>query len=459
MRWFILLLVLTHLTAPAQESRLALRLGGQPPFPGACLDLGSRPGAGTTIWSPVAAAGGYTSALAWDASRGLLWQVNESAVGPNLLGLSTDGKYTVVTSLTTAGAAVPSNPRYPVSSGMGSGIACMPDPTGSRQPRWLMIADYNGDLSRVDDNAFVWDPDLGKGPFNVRAYYILDDTGPCVQGLQVVPCLPATNGNNPRRLINGVSGIAALNSRHDQPGNTFLVASYRPRAAPPIQVVEFTDGAPGLWRIQATLLNPIGSSVGGMDFDAVNQRFWFCGLEDGMVYEVAYDRHTDELIVEQAFPAPGKRVNGVSSHGDRAWPHVLSLNLPSSNQDQLTGVDSGNEGAPVFTQEGTELIVDASEACAGYTYVLLFSLSAVGNGIALDAERTLGHDFDFLFILSVAGLLQNTGALDGEGKVRYFMPGLPPGTKIPVSILVLDPFPSRSTHGIKLASPGFTYEA
>ncbi len=459
MRWIILFLVLTPLTAAAQKSRLAPLVGGQPPRQGAFLDLAIRPGAGTTIWSPVASARSYTTALAWDASRGLLWQVNESAEGPNLLGLTTDGKYTVVTSLITAGAVVPSNPKYPVSSGLGSGIACMPDPTGSRRPRWLMITDYNGDLSRVDDNAFVWDPDLGKGPYNVRAYYVLDDTGPCVQGSRVVPCMPSTNGNQPRRRINGVTGIAALNSRHDRPGNIFLVASYLPRAAPPIHVVEFTDGAPGLWRIQATLVNPIGSSVGGIDFDAVNQRFWFCGLEDGMVYEVAFDTQTQHLIVEQAFPSPGKKINGLSSHGDRAWPHVLSLNLPSSNRDQVVGVDSGNEGSPLFTQEAMDLIVDASEACAGYNYVLLFSFTASGPGIALDAERTLGHDFDFLFILSVAGLLQNTGTLDQEGKVRYSMPGLPPRTKIPVSILVLDPVASRSTYGIKLTSPVFTYKA
>jgi len=458
---FFLFLILTRtpLVVSAQERRLGPLVATRWVPSSPLLGLPARPGAGTTLWGPVVVPRVFTTAVAWDAGRRLLWQSNETVEGPNLYGFSIDGKYRVLATSKTASAAVPSNPGFPVTSGLGTGIACMPDPTGPMKPRLLMITDFNGDLARIDDNAFVWDPDLGPGPCNVRAYYILDDVGPCIQGSKVVPCLHSTNSNNPKRRITGVTGIAAWNCRHDTPGNTFLVASYRPQAAPPIQVVEFTDGAPGLWRIKGTLVNPIGSSVGGIDFDPVNQRFWLAGIEDGMVYEVAYDTGSGSLEIEQCFPAIMKKLTGVTAHDDQAWPHVVTQNLAVQSTDSLAGVDSGNKGFPRISQSGNVLTFDASRECHEFGYVLLFSFTALNNSLVLDAERTLGHDFDALFIFSLAGLFNNVGSLDPEGRVEYTMPPLPPGTRIPASILVLDPVPSRSTHGIKLVSPVFTYKA
>jgi hypothetical protein len=197
--------------------------------------------------------GGLPMGVAYDADLNLVWHVTESG---NYYQIERTSPHSVLAS-------------FPLhDTGTANGISVNPDGT-------LYITDYNGDLNIHDD--WIYQVDKAN---NLLSWWEVDGIA----------------NTNPNDNIDQILGIANMNGR-------VFVVNY---AEPIIREIQLTPGSPGTWSTIATWPTPDGNPGTGLDWDPVNQSFWYTSIT-GPIYELDAN-----FNVIRSFGTPGTYAIGVT---------------------------------------------------------------------------------------------------------------------------------------------------
>jgi len=317
---------------------------------------GARPGAGSTLMTPVPQFSTLGSTgMADDPARGVIW------VGATRPSFTIPGVFLWPANRTTLGQAVAPPPVVtdeldgggPAGAdldGPVSEVAVLSDGT-------LLLTDHNGDRQRFDDTLFHLDPTAGA----LLGFWYTDDQT-CIGAA----CRANTNTDVPRNRIDELQGIDASDGNVTGPGPIF-VGSHQAGGQGIVQVA-LVPGRPGSWTRVAAFASPTGGPVNSIDFDpdqalahGLPNVYWMTGgattatstQPSGLVYETTFTGTA--FVVNQVFlapPVPGDpltRIGGsVTALRGTSAPHALALwhEIASTTLPAAVRVDAGSGAVP-----------------------------------------------------------------------------------------------------------------